>query len=61
MCPDKPVQYYQPQLALPKKAPLQWHQLPEANRVRCRELLLQMLRQAVMNPAPERNSHERQT
>jgi hypothetical protein len=67
MCPFKPktIMYpkkiptcYQPQLLLPGKT--LWHQFPEATRVRCRQLLVQLLQQAARITGTERSVHEQQ-
>jgi hypothetical protein len=55
---EKILRPYQPRLPL-AKATL-WDQLPEPTRARVRQLLTQMLQQAILNPDPERSSHERQ-
>jgi hypothetical protein len=57
MPPKKNPSPYHPQLPLPRKT--LWHQFPEATRVRCRQLLVQLLQQAVPTPEAERSGHER--
>ena len=57
MHPKKNPSPYQPQLSLLKKT--LWHQFPEATRVRCRQLLVQLLQQAVRTTGAERSGHER--
>ena len=57
MPPKKNPSHYQPQLPLPRKT--LWHQFPEATRIRCRQLLVQLLQQAVPTPEAERSGHER--
>jgi hypothetical protein len=57
MHPKKIPPYYQAQLPLPKKT--LWHQFPEPTRVRCRQLLIQLLHQVVRQAAPERTHDER--
>ena len=60
MRPDNNTLHYQPKLALTHK-PL-GEKLPENNRVRCRELLIQLLRSVALNqplPASQRRTeHE---
>ena len=58
MHPKKNPSHYQSQLPLPKKT--LWDQFPEAARVRCRQLLVQLLQQAVQTPEAERSRHERE-
>ena len=58
MHPKKIPPCYQPQLPLPKKT--LWHRFPEATRVRCRQLLAQLLQQAVRTTGAERSGDERQ-
>jgi hypothetical protein len=48
---------YQPRLAFPKTT--LWEKLPKPTRLRVRQLLTQMLQQAILNPATERSGHER--
>jgi hypothetical protein len=55
---EKILRPYQPRLPL-AKATL-WDKLPEPTRARLRQLLTQMLQQAIPNPNQERSSHERQ-
>jgi hypothetical protein len=61
MCPEKTPPLYQPTLALEPKAPGVWEQLPEAQRQRCRQLLVQLLRQVVLQVQRSgRLAHERE-
>ena len=57
MRPKQKTDYQQTNLVFPKKD--LWEKLPEPNRVRCRELTVQMLR-AVLTPTPPERSHERE-
>jgi len=57
MQPKKNLSHYQPQLSLLKQT--LWHQFPEPTRVRCRQLLVQLLQQAVRTTGAERSGHER--
>lgn len=61
MCPEKAPRLYQPTLALEAQGPGVWEQLPQAQRRRCRQLLVQLLRQVVL-PVPRsgRPAHERE-
>ncbi len=57
MRPRKKTDYHQTNLAFPKKD--LWEKFPQSNRVRCRELIVQILRAVLMPAQPERN-HERE-
>jgi len=57
MRPKRKTDYQQTNLVFPKKD--LWEKFPEPNRVRCRELIVQMLRAVLMPIQPERN-HERE-
>jgi hypothetical protein len=50
------VLHYQAQLAFPEK--FRWDQFPAAQKLRCRELLQQMLRNLVVAPSSERKPDE---
>jgi hypothetical protein len=58
MCPDKHPLYHQAQLPLPKKT--LWDRFPEPTRLRCRQLLIQLLHQVVLSGSKERSSDERE-
>ena len=49
---------YQTNLTFTKKG--LWENFPEPNRVRCRELVVQLLRCVVLNPTQIRRQHERE-
>jgi hypothetical protein len=54
MRPDQKPTYYQVKLTLTGK--VLWDQLPEPQRVRCRQLLIQLLRTVVLQtPLPTPN------
>jgi hypothetical protein len=55
---EKTLRPYQSRLPL-AKATL-WDKLPEPMRARARQLLTQMLQQAIVHPEPERSSDEHQ-
>ena len=57
MRPRQKTDCQQTNLAFPKKD--LWEKFPESNRVRCRELIVQMLRAVLMPAQPER-SNERE-
>ncbi len=57
MSPEKTKPCHQPQL--PLSQPTLWHQFPEPTRVRCRQLLSQLLRQVVLNLPTQRSDDER--
>jgi hypothetical protein len=57
MRPKQKTDYQQTNLVFSKKD--LWEKFPEPNRVRCRELIVQMLRAVLMPTQPERN-HERE-
>ena len=56
MCPKKISPNQQAQLPLPKNT--LWHQLPEPTRLRCRQLLIQLIQQTVRTTTPERSGDE---
>jgi hypothetical protein len=58
MHPKPKTDYYQINLAFPKKD--LWESFPPAQRVRCRELIVQLLRAVVLTPAQPRRRHERE-
>lgn len=58
MRPTQKTEYQQTNLAFPKKD--LWEKFPEPNRVRCRELLVQVLQVVVLMPAQPGRSHERE-
>jgi len=62
MCPEKNhPSYHQSTLALEAKENPVWEQLPQAQRLRCRQLLAQWLSQVVRPANPPRShEHERQ-
>jgi hypothetical protein len=57
MRPKPKTDYQQANLAFPKKD--LWEKFPEPNRVRCRELVVQVLQAVVLRPAQPGRSHER--
>ena len=57
MRPKQKTDYQQTNLVFPKKD--LWEKFPEPNRVRCRELIVQMLR-AVLTPSQPGRSHDRE-
>jgi hypothetical protein len=57
MRPRQKTDYHQTNLAFPKKD--LWEKIPESHRVRCRELIVQILRAVLMPVQPEeRNERE---
>ncbi len=62
MCPEKIHPHYQQStLALEAKENPVWEQLPQAQRLRCRQILVQWLSQVVLAANPPRShEHERQ-
>jgi hypothetical protein len=50
--------YHQTNLVFPKKD--LWEKFPPAHRVRCRELIVQLLRAVVLRPTQPRRHHERE-
>ncbi len=50
--------YQQTNLVFPKKD--LWQKFPESHRVRCRQLIVQLLRAVVLTPAAPQRSHERE-
>ena len=52
----KNVLHYQAQLAFPEKG--LWDKFPSSQKLRCRELLHQMLRKLVVAPSTERRPDE---
>lgn len=58
MRPKQKTDYQQTNLVFLKKD--LWEKLPEPNRVRCRELVVQMLQAVVLMPAQPGRSHERE-
>jgi hypothetical protein len=58
MCPEKNPTYRQVQLPLPKKT--LWEKFPEPARARCRQALIQILQQVVLNASEERSRDERE-
>ena len=56
MSPEKPTPYHQRQWPLPQRTLSD--QFPEPTRVRCRQLLIQLLRQVVLNRPSERSDDE---
>ena len=57
MCPKPKTDYQQANLAFAQKD--LWEKFPEPNRVRCRELVVQVLQAVVLRPAQPGRSHER--
>jgi len=57
MRPTKKTDYHQTNLAFPKKD--LWERFPQSNRVRCCELVVQILRAVLMPVQPEK-SNERE-
>ena len=58
MRPKQKTNYCQTNLVFPKKD--LWEKLPELNRVRCRELVVQVLQAVVLMPTQPGRSHERE-
>jgi len=58
MRPKPKTDYQQTNLVFPKKD--LWEKLPEPNRVRCRELVVQVLQAVVLMPTQPGRSHERE-
>ena len=58
MRPKQKTDYQQINLAFAKKG--LWEKFPEPNRVRCRELIMQLLRAVVLMPLQPGRSHERE-
>jgi len=50
----KKIDYHQTNLAFPKKD--LWEKFPQSNRVRCCELVMQILRAVLMPAQPEENN-----
>ena len=50
--------YQQTNLVFPKKD--LWQKFPQSHRVRCRELIVQLLRAVVLTAAPPQSKHERE-
>ena len=50
MQPKAKTDYYQTHLTFPQKD--LWERFPEPHRVRCRELIVQLLRAVVLTPVP---------
>ena len=57
MRPRPKTNYQQTHLAFPKKD--LWEKFPQPNRVRCRELVVQVLQAVVLTPTASGRSHER--
>jgi len=57
MRPKQKTNYQQTHLAFPKKD--LWEKFPQPNRVRCRELVVQVLQAVVLTPTASGRSHER--
>jgi hypothetical protein len=57
MRPKQKTNYQQSHLAFPKQD--LWEKFPEPNRVRCRELVVQVLQAVVLTPTASGRSHER--
>lgn len=55
MHPVTKKQYQQINLSFPRKE--LWAKFPQANRVRCRELIVQLLQAVVLTPSPPNPSH----
>jgi hypothetical protein len=58
MQPKSKTDYYQTHLTFPQKD--LWEKFPPSQRVRCRELIVQLLRAVVLTPAQPRRPHERE-
>jgi hypothetical protein len=58
MSPGRKRDYQQTNLAFPKKD--LWERLPQANRVRCRERIVQLLRAVVLISTQPGRSNERE-
>jgi hypothetical protein len=58
MRPEPKTDYQQANLVFPKKD--LWEKFPEPNRVRCRELIVQLLRAVVLIPPQAGRNHERE-
>jgi hypothetical protein len=58
MRPKQKTDYQQTNLVFPKKD--LWERFPPAQRVRCCELIVQLLRAVVLTPAQPRRRHERE-
>lgn len=58
MRPRQKTDHQQINLAFPRKS--LWEKFPEPNRVRCRELIVQLLRTVVLLSAQPGSSHERE-
>ena len=58
MSQNNHLRYYQPKLDFPKKE--LWEKFPQPDRLRCRELLVQLLKAATANPQPQGQSNERE-
>jgi hypothetical protein len=58
MRPKPKTDYQQINLTFPKKG--LWEKFPEPNRVRCCELIMQLLRAVVLLTAQPGRSHERE-
>ena len=54
MRPTKKIDYHQTNLAFAKKD--LWDKFPQSNRVRCCELVVQLLRGVLMAAQPEKNN-----
>ena len=58
MQPKSKTDYYQTHLTFPQKD--LWEKFPPSQRVRCRELIVQLLRAVVLTPAQPRRRPERE-
>jgi hypothetical protein len=58
MRPGKKIDCQQTNLAFPKKD--LWEKFPEPNRVRCRELIVQLLQVVVLIPTQPERKNERE-
>jgi hypothetical protein len=58
MRPEPKRDYRQPRLAFEKKE--LWEKLPPSSRVRCRELIVELLRAVVLVRRAPRREHERE-
>ena len=58
MRPRQKTDHQQTHLAFPKKD--LWEKFPEPQRVRCRELIVQLLRAVVLTAVQPRRRHERE-
>ena len=58
MQPKSKTDYHQTHLTFPQKD--LWEKFPPSHRVRCRELIVQLLRAVVLTPTQPLRHHERE-